>query len=152
MDTIIKTITEAFSQNLELVALLLISDFGTTILNIILGTIIGAKEDGFDWKKFLFGFVKLLASQCIIFGFCYFLNLISLSIDLLEKYLNLQIFTDDAQTAIVAVIDVVVIIIARIKDTCLDLIEKIKSMRTLKYLSYDDIHVQENYQTEEGIG
>ena len=152
MQTIIKTITAAFNENLELVTLLLISDFGTVILNITLGTIIGTKNDKFNLKKFLFGFVKLLASQCIIFGFCYFLNLISLTIDLVEKYFNMQIFTDEAQTAIIAVIDIIAVLIVRIKDTCLDLIDKIKSMRTLKYTSYDDIVMQQNPEESGGIG
>lgn len=150
MNVIIETLRNAFADNLEIVALLLIADFGTTLVNILLGTIIGTMEESFDLKKFLFGFVKLFASQCLILGFCYFLNLASLAIDLFEKYLKVQIFTDDAQTLIVAVVDVGCVIIARLKDTCIDVLEKVKSMRTLKYIKYEDIQI--NVQSEKGIG
>lgn len=152
MNTIIETLLKACSENLELIALLLIGDLGTTFINIALGTIIGSKENGFDFKKFFFGFAKLVGSQVLIFGFCYFLNLISLTVDLFEKYLHMQIFADDAQTVIVAVIDVAAVIWARLYDTCKDVLEKIKSLKTLKYISYDDIQIQENAQTEKGIG
>lgn len=139
MKIIIETLTKAFNENLELVAILLIADVGTSTLNIIFGTIQGTIKDGFDVKKFFFGILKMLIWSFGVFGFCYFLNLISLAVDLMEKYLKVQIFTDQAQTIIVAVIDVITILFARIKDTCIDLTEKIKSMKTLKYISYDDI-------------
>ena len=139
MKVLIDTIVKAYNENLVVIALLLISDFGTTILNIVLGTIQGTKKEGFDYNKFIFGFVKLFASLCIVFGFCYFVNLISLTVDLIEQYFGIQIFDQNGQQAIVVLIDVITIFWARIKDTCLDLIEKFKNMKTLKYIKYDDV-------------
>lgn len=150
MKVILDTLSNAFNENLEVVALLLISDLITSVLNIILGTIIGSNKDAFDLKKFLYGFLKLFASQCIIFAFCYALNLISLALDLIEERFDLKILTDNGQSAIIAVIDIISIIWVRIKDTCLDVMEKIKSMRTLKYVSYDDVKLDQINDYEVG--
>ena len=152
MSTIIQIFKQACEQNLDLVGALLLLDLFTTIINIVYGTIQGSLEEGFDFKKFLFGFVKLFASQVLIFGFCFCLNAIGITLDQLEQRLNIKIFTDDAQTVIISLIDVIVVIVARLKDTCIDILEKVKKQRTLKYISYDDISVQACDKTEEGIG
>jgi hypothetical protein len=33
-----------------------------------------------------------------------------------------------------------------------DIVEKVKALKQLKYISYDDIKIQQNTQAEQGIG
>jgi hypothetical protein len=53
-------------------------------------------------------------------------------------------------TDFITTVEVFTILIVWALDLAKDIIEKIKSMKTLKYVKYEDVQI--NVQTEEGIG
>lgn len=142
METILKLISEALQENLETVVLMLIVVGSLSGINIILGTIIGSFTEGFDAKKFFFGILKAFIIGLCIFVFCYTLNLFALTLQLTK---DVTISSDFITT-----VEVFVVLIAWATDLCRDILDKLKGMKTLKYVKYEDIQI--NPQTEEGIG
>lgn len=142
METIIKLISEALQENLETVVLMLIVVGSLAAINIVLGTIIGSFTEGFDLKKFLFGILKAFIIGLCIFVFCYTLNLFSLTLQLTK---DVTISGDFITT-----LEVFTILVAFAIDYCKDILDKIKSLKDLKYVKYEDIQI--NVNTEEGIG
>lgn len=142
MATIIKLIEEALQENLETVVLMLIVVGSLSGINIVLGTIIGTFTDEFDAKKFFFGILKAFIIGLCIFVFCYTLNLFALTLQLTK---DITISSDFITT-----VEVFTILIVWALDLAKDIIEKIKSMKTLKYVKYTDIQI--NAQNEKGIG
>lgn len=144
METILKLIEEALQENLETVVLMLIVVGSLSGINIVLGTIIGTFTTEFDVKKFFFGILKAFIIGLCIFVFCYTLNLFALTLQLTK---DVTISSDFITT-----VEVFTILIVWALDLAKDIIEKIKSMKTLKYVKYEDVQIQQNQQTEEGIG
>lgn len=142
METIIQTIQKAMQENLETVILMLIVVGSLSGINIVLGTIIGTFTEKFDVKKFFFGILKAFIIGLCIFVFCYTLNLFALTLQLTK---DITISSDFITT-----VEVFTILIVWALDLAKDIIEKIKSMKKLKYVKYEDIQI--NPQTEEGIG
>jgi len=142
METIIQTIQKAMQENLETVVLMLIVVGSLSGINIVLGTIIGTFTEKFDVKKFFFGILKAIIIGLCIFVFCYTLNLFSLTLQLTK---DVTISTDFITT-----VEVFTILIVWAIDIAKDIVAKIKSMKELKYVKYEDIQI--NPQTEEGIG
>lgn len=142
METILKLIEEALQKNLETVVLMLIVVGSLSGINIVLGTIIGTFTDEFDAKKFFFGILKAFIIGLCIFVFCYTLNLFALTLQLTK---DITISADFITT-----VEVFTILIVWALDLAKDIIEKIKSMKTLKYVKYTDIQI--NTQNEKGIG
>ena len=140
--TIIKTITDALQENLDTIVLMLIVVGSLSAINIVMGTIIGTFTDRFDVKKFFFGILKAFVIGLCIFVFCYTLNLFALTLQLTK---DVTISTDFITT-----VEVFTILIVWALDLAKDIIEKIKSMKALKYVKYEDVQI--NVQTEEGIG
>lgn len=139
---IVKVIVEAMQENLETIFLMLIVVGSLSAINIVLGTIIGTFKDGFNIKKFLFGIFKAIIIGICIFVFCYTLNLFSLTLQLTK---DITISTDFITT-----LEVFTILIVWAIDLGKDIIDKIKSMKTLKYIHYEDVQI--NVQSEVGIG
>lgn len=142
--TVIKVITDAVQENLETIILMLIVVGSLSGINIVLGTIIGTFTERFDVKKFFFGILKAFIIGLCIFVFCYTLNLFALTLQLTK---DITISTDFIST-----VEVFTILIVWALDLAKDIIAKIKSMKELKYVSYDDVIIQQNQQQEEGIG
>lgn len=142
IQNVIKVIVEAVQSNLETIILMLIVVGSLSVINIVLGTIIGTVKDGFNIKKFLFGILKAIIIGICIFVFCYTLNLFALTLQLTK---DIVISADFITT-----IEVFVILVAWAYDIGKDIIEKLKSMKTLKYIKYDDVQI--NPQVEQGIG
>ena len=142
METIIQTIQKAMQENLETVVLMLIVVGSLSGINIVLGTIIGTFTEKFDVKKFFFGILKAFIIGLCIFVFCYTLNLFSLTLQLTK---DVTISTDFITT-----VEVFTILIVWAIDIAKDIVAKIKSMKELKYIKYEDIQINPN--TEEGIG
>lgn len=142
METILKLISEALQENLETVVLMLIVVGSLSGINIVLGTIIGSFTEGFDLKKFLFGILKAFIIGLCIFVFCYTLNLFALTLQLTK---DVVISSDFITT-----VEVFTILIAWALDLAQDILSKIKGMKTLKYVKYED--VQFNVNNEKGIG
>lgn len=142
METILKLIQEALQENLETIVLMLIVVGSLNAVNIVLGTIVGTFTDKFDVKKFFFGILKALIIGLCIFVFCYTLNLFALTLQLTK---DITISADFIST-----VEVFTILIVWALDLCKDIIDKIKSMKQLKYVKYEDVQINPN--TEEGIG
>lgn len=142
--TVIKVITEAVQENLETIILMLIVVGSLSAINIVLGTLIGTFTQKFDVKKFFFGILKAFIIGLCIFVFCYTLNLFALTLQLTK---DITISTDFIST-----VEVFTILIVWALDLAKDIIAKVKSMKELKYVSYDDVQIQQNPQQEEGIG
>lgn len=131
MDLIIKTLQDAIQINLVYVVLMEIVVAGLFIFNIWLGTVLGTRKEGFDWKKFFFGIFKDINILLIIFGVCYILNLFVCVLNLIK---DIEINID-----IVTTLEIIAILIAWGIDLTKDIVEKIKSIKELKYIKYDDI-------------
>lgn len=142
METILKLISEALQENLETVVLMLIVVGSLSGINIVLGTIIGSFTEGFDLKKFFFGILKAIIIGLCIFVFCYTLNLFALTLQLTK---DISISSDFITT-----VEVFTILIAWALDLAKDILEKIKGMKTLKYVKYEDVQINAN--NEKGIG
>ena len=140
--TIIQTIEKAVQENLETIFLMLIVVGSLSAINIVLGTIIGTFTDKFDAKKFFFGILKAIVIGLCIFAFCYTLNLFALTLQLTK---DITISTDFIST-----VEVFTILIVWAIDIAKDVIAKIKSMKELKYVKYEDVQINPN--KEEGIG
>lgn len=144
INKVIQVIQSAVEENLETIILMLIVVSSLYLINILFGTIVGTITEEFIPKKFFFGIFKGLVADVGIFSFCYTLNLFSLT---LQQTKDISISADFITT-----IEVFTILVVWGIDLAKDIVEKIKSMKTLKYISYDDVQVQQNPQREEGIG
>lgn len=142
METIIQTIQKAMQENLETVVLMLIVVGSLSGINIVLGTIIGTFTEKFDVKKFFFGILKAFIIGLCIFVFCYTLNLFSLTLQLTK---DVTISTDFITT-----VEVFTILIVWAIDIAKDIVAKIKSMKELKYVKYEDIQINPNNTQELG--
>lgn len=142
MTTIIKLIQDALQENLETVVLMLIVVGSLSGINIVLGTLIGTFTDEFDAKKFFFGILKAFIIGLCIFVFCYTLNLFALTLQLTK---DVTISSDFITT-----VEVFVVLFAWATDLAQDILSKLKSMKTLKYVKYEDIQI--NVNNEKGIG
>ena len=141
---IIDTIREAVESNLETIVLMLIVVSSMYAINIFFGTITGTHTEGFNFKKFIFGFEKMILADTGIFVFCYTLNLFSLTLQLTK---DITISGD-----LITTLEIFTILVVWALDTSKDIVEKIKLLKTLKYVSYDDVVIQQNPQSEKGIG
>ena len=139
---VIEIIREAVEENLETIILMLIVVGSLNVVNIVLGTIVGTLTEKFKLKKHLFGILKAIITGLCIFVFCYTLNLFALTLQLTK---DITISADFITT-----IEVFTILVVWAIDLGKDIVEKIKSMKTLKYVTYDDVQI--NPQAEEGLG
>ena len=139
---VIQTIIDALESNLDEVLLMLIAVTGLYLINIFFGTIQGTKKEGFDIKKFFFGFEKMLMADVGIFGFCYILNLLSL----------ILMATNDIiiKDGIITTLEIIMTLWAWAVDTSKDILAKIQAMKTLKYISYDDVQINPDNPKELG--
>lgn len=142
LNNVLKIIEEALQSNLETIILMLIVVTTLYGINILFGTIIGSIKDSFSLKKFLFGIQKALLTDIGIFAFCYVLNLFALTLQLTK---DISISADFINT-----IEVFTILVVWALDLAKDIIEKIKSMKTLKYVTYDDVQINPSKQEELG--
>lgn len=138
MQKVIEIITNAFQENLEAVFLLIVTTGILTLINIVLGTILGTREVGFSGGKFLHGFVKGLIVSLCIFAFCYTLNLLSLTLGLVDINISIEVITVLEVVMVMAVWDI---------DLAKEIFEKVKSLKTLKYFSYEDVN---DYDVDRG--
>jgi len=141
MKVIIDTIQNAFSENLEAVVLLIVVTALLYLINIILGTILGTFNIGFNLKKFLFGFLKGTVASLCIFAFCYSLNLLALTLKLVDIVVSVSVLT---------VIEVITVLATWDIDLSTEIFEKVKSLKELKYLKYGDVTVNDYATNERG--
>lgn len=143
MNVIVQTICNAINNNLDAIVLLIIVTGILYLANIIFGTVLGTREEGFNLDKFLYGFYKCLLAGMGIFVFCFGLNLFSLTLALIDIIISVDVITILEVIGVLATWDI---------DLSKEVLEKIKSLKELKYVSYDDVQVNPNYSEQEGIG
>lgn len=142
IQNIIKIIENAMQENLEIVVLMLLVVASLYITNILFGTLLGTFTEEFIPKKFFFGILKGIVGCIGVFVFCYTLNLFALT---LQTTKDITISNDLVNTLMV-----IGVLVAWAWDIALDIVEKLKSFKTLKYIKYEDVQI--NPQSEKGIG
>ena len=128
---------------MEVVMVFLIVAGGMYVTNIILGSLNAIFTNEFDWRKFIYGVAKAMVASLSILLFCVLLNLFNYGLSLINI-----VIPDN----VVTILEVIGVIVGWCYDLALDIFDKIKGLKTLKYISYDDIQIQTNPQSEKGIG
>lgn len=141
---ILEVIEKALESNLETVVLMLLVVASLYITNIIFGTLLGTFTEKFIPKKFFFGILKGIVGCIGVFAYCYTLNLFALT---LQTTKDITISNDIVNTLMV-----IGVLVAWSWDLALDIYSKLKSFKQLKYISYEDVIVQQNPQEEKGLG
>lgn len=134
-------ITTSIFNNLEAPIVFLIVAIVLRIANIILGSIDAIFKKEFDWGKFFSGIWKMLVVSITILMVIIILNLFAYGLTLIDVTIPKDM---------VSALTVILIIVTWCYDLAMEVADKIKSMKDLKYISYDDIQV--NTQEFEGIG
>lgn len=142
IQNIIKIIENAMESNLETVVLMLLVVASLYITNILFGTLLGTFAEEFIPKKFFFGILKGIVGCIGVFVFCYTLNLFALT---LQTTKDITISND-----LVTTLMVIGVLVAWAWDIAIDIVEKLKSFKTMKYIKYEDVQI--NPQSEKGIG
>lgn len=138
----LKTIAENIFSNMEAPIVFLIVAIVLRIANIVLGSIDAMFKKDFDWGKFFSGIEKMVVVAITILMVITTLNLFAYGLTLIDVSLPKDM---------VSAFEVVLIIVTWCVDLAIEVTEKIKAMKELKYVSYDDV-TQQNPQAEEGIG
>lgn len=134
-------ITNIFS-NMEAPIVFLIVAIVLRIANIVLGSIDALFSKDFDWGKFFSGIEKMVVVAVTILMVIITLNLFAYGLTLIDVTLPKDM---------VSAFEVVLIVITWCVDLAIEVTEKIKSMKDLKYVKYGDV-TQQNPQIQQEIG
>lgn len=118
-------------KNLQLVSYLLAIVGGLQIINITLGSVNGMMEETFEWKKFFVGVLKAIVNAICIVGTCVLCDLFAQVLNMIE---GLTIGVD-----LVSTLEIIAVVVVWAIDLFKDILDKIKKLKTLKYVSYDDV-------------
>lgn len=118
-------------ENIKTLVYLLVIVGGLSIINIVLGTINGAMEQKFDWKKFLFGILKAIVNALCVVATCVFADMFAQILNTIE---GITIGVE-----IVSALEIIAVVITWCIDLFKDVLEKIKALKTLKYVAYEDV-------------
>jgi len=138
----LNSIVENIFSNMEAPIVFLIVAIVLRIANIVLGSIDAMFKRDFDWGKFFSGIEKMVVVAITILMVIVTLNLFAYGLTLIEVKLPEQT---------VSAMQCILIVVTWCVDLAIEVTEKIKAMKELKYISYDDV-TQENPNTEKGIG
>ena len=138
----LNSIFENVFSNMEAPIVFLIVAIVLRIANIVLGSIDALFSKDFDWRKFFSGIEKMVVVAVTILMVIITLNLFAYGLTLIDVKLPDQT---------VSAMQCVLIVVTWCVDLAIEVTEKIKAMKELKYVSYDDVKMQ-NVNTEEGIG
>lgn len=136
------TIANNIFSNMEAPIVFLIVAIVLRIANIVLGSIDAMFKKDFDWGKFFSGIEKMIVVAITILMVITTLNLFAYGLTLIEVVLPKDM---------VSAFEVVLIIVTWCIDLAKEVTEKIKSLKDLKYVRYEDV-IQENPNKEVGIG
>lgn len=135
------TIANNIFSNMEAPIVFLIVAIVLRVCNIILGSIDAMFKKDFDWGKFFSGIEKMVVVAITILMVITTLNLFAYGLTLIEVVLPKDT---------VSAFEVVLIIVTWCIDLAKEVTEKIKSLKDLKYVKYEDVQINPN--KEEGIG
>lgn len=140
-----KLIIDSIMEDVITITLLISSDGVLMLLNILFGTVIGTKTEGFNWKKFFFGILKAILITLGIAAFCIIIEIVPLILERVKITLPEEIVT---YTQVLGVVLTWVI------NDILEVYEKIKSLKSLKYVTIEDVQgkLQENINNQEERG
>lgn len=141
MKVITDVMNANFFSNLEAPIVFLIVAIVLRICNIVLGSINSMFKKDFGWEKFFSGIVKMFVVSITILMVIIILNLFAYGLTLIDV-----VIPQDTVSAMT----VILIIVTWCVDLAKEVAEKIKSLKELKYTSYDDIQL--NVQSQKGIG
>lgn len=138
----LKTIGEHVFSDLEAPIVFLIVAIVLRIINIVLGSIDAMFKKEFDWGKFMSGIEKMVIVAVTILMTILALNLFAYGLTLIDVVLPKDM---------VSAFEVVLIVVTWCIDLAKEVTEKIKAMKELKYVKYDDI-LQQNVNPQEEVG
>lgn len=136
------TIANNIFSNMEAPIVFLIVAIVLRVCNIILGSIDAMFKKDFDWGKFFSGIEKMVVVAITILMVITTLNLFTYGLSLIEVVLP-----KDTVNAF----QVVLIILTWCVDLAKEVTEKIKSLKDLKYVKYDDV-IQQNTEPTQELG
>lgn len=136
------TLLEIIKQDALITSYMLAIVFGLNLIIIVLGTITGTVKDGFDWRKFLFGILKaLIAALCVV--------ALVILCDIFAQLLNLLPYIK-IEAEFITAAQVIAVVVAWCVDLFMDAFTKVKGLKELKYIKYDQIRViDKNISTDE---
>lgn|GEM_PF-5640348 len=136
-------IIESIFSNMEAPIVFLIVAVVLRIINIVLGSVDAMFKKEFDWGKFFSGIEKMLVVALSILMTIITLNLFAYGLSLVDVKLPDQM---------VSAFTVVLIVLTWCVDLAIEVTEKIKAQKELKYISYDDIDLNSinDYSVDEG--
>ena len=138
----LKTIGEHVFSDLEAPIVFLIVAIVLRIINIVLGSIDEIFKKEFDWGKFMSGIEKMVIVAVTILMTILALNLFAYGLTLIDVVLPKDM---------VSAFEVVLIVVTWCIDLAKEVTEKIKAMKELKYVKYDDTY-QQNVNPQEEVG
>lgn len=130
MEKVIEILKMALDSNIDYAILLDCCIAFLYVANITLGAIIGTRENKFDPKKLLFGILKAVIILVVIVGVCYIANVFVLTINQIE---GLSI-----GSSIITTVELLGVMVSVGADLAMEVVDKLKSFRELKYVSYED--------------
>lgn len=132
MEIIINIFNEVIQdKNLPLLFVFCLCAFGFSIIEDILGTLLGTINEGFDFKKKLLGLVKRIAIGLTIMAFGFIVDYFVVALNNLPSI--------EIGTEIVTVLEIVAMVVTWCIDSARKIIEKLKSIKELQYTKYEDI-------------
>ena len=134
------TIANNIFSNMEAPIVFLIVAIVLRVCNIILGSIDAMFKKDFDWGKFFSGIEKMVVVAITILMVITTLNLFAYGLTLIEVVLPKDT---------VSAFEVVLIIVTWCIDLAKEVTEKIKSLKDLKYVKYEDVTQQDAQPTQE---
>ena len=136
-------IIESIFSNMEAPIVFLIVAVVLRVINIVLGSVDAMFKKEFDWGKFFSGIEKMLVVALSILMTIITLNLFAYGLSLVDVKLPDQM---------VSAFTVVLIVLTWCVDLAIEVTEKIKAQKELKYISYDDIDLNSinDYSVDEG--
>ena len=137
------SISQNIFSNMEAPIVFLIVAIVLRIANIILGSIDAMFKKDFDWGKFFSGIWKMLVVALVILMVIIILNLFAYGLTLIDVVLPQSTFS---------AMECILIVVTWCVDLAMEVKDKIQGLKTLKYIKYDDIQLQENAQTQQEIG
>lgn len=140
---ILTSINSVLVDKMEVVIVFLIVAGGMYITNIILGSLNAIFSNEFDWRKHLYGVAKACVACLAILLFCILLNLFNYGLTLVDIKVGDQVIT---------LLQTLGVVVGWCYDLALDIYSKIKGLKTLKYIAYEDIQIQENATSEQELG
>lgn len=138
---ILSSLTSTIFDKMDVVVVFLIVSGGMYIVNIVLGSLNALFTKEFDWKKHLYGVAKAFVMCLCILLYCVLLNLFSYGLSMIDIVLPDHVIT---------VLEVIGIIVVWCYDLSIEIFEKIKGMKSLKYIKYEDIQTSD--KKDVGIG